>query len=190
MLSLSDVLVVTGGIGSGKSTVAKLMGPRGWAVIDADRLGHTALELARVKVAERFPEAVKSGLVSRARLADEVFPDSEALADLERITFPVIRNLLLDEIDSAQPPIAVEVSAPSFLTQFVAEKLVVDCPGETRLKRTVARGMTSSDVASRMARQPSRAGWLEIANYVIDNQAGHAELEGAVSEFDRFWRNR
>jgi dephospho-CoA kinase len=188
VLSLSDVLVVTGGIGSGKSLVTAFMAGLGWSVIDADRVGRKVLQSLHPEVAHRWPTAVTAGRVDRKRLAEIVFSDPRQLADLESLTHPGIASEIAEQSTKQQYPVAVEVSAASFLNRSDSERLVVDVERQTRWDRLLLRGMEPADIENRLASQPDRAGWLLLADYVLDNSGRIKKTESSVSSFDRFWR--
>jgi dephospho-CoA kinase len=182
-------LVVTGGIGSGKSTAVEHLSQLGWAVIDADVLGHRALALSSLIVLERFPGAANGeGGVDRVALARIVFGNPPELAALEALTHPVIEDFLQAELDTADWPVALEISAPSLADRIPARRLVIDAPKTLRVARIYGRGMEPIDLANRLAVQPARAGWLAMADYVLNNGGPARELAAALSAFDSFWR--
>ena len=106
--SAQVLLVLSGGIGSGKSTVGRRLAERGMAVIDADEVGHRVLEpdgAAFDEVAQRWPEVVSEDSIDRTALGRVVFGDAAQLRELEAITHPAIRA----EIESR--PDAVSAAA-------------------------------------------------------------------------------
>jgi len=181
-------LLLSGGIGSGKSEVGRLLVIRGACVIDADRVGHKVLDVdgeAFPTVSEAFPEAVVDGVIDRALLAREVFADPVRLRLLESLTHPAIRRRIQRMVEQCDDAI-VAVEVP-LLTDFLGagwRRIVVDVPDEIRLERLVERGMRPIDAKTRMAAQPSREEWLEAANYVIDNSGTRDDLVDAV---DALW---
>jgi dephospho-CoA kinase len=184
--------MLSGGIGSGKSTAAGILGGLGATVVSADAAAHRSLEPeggAAAAVAARWPEAVVEGRIDRQALGRLVFANPELLAELEAITHPVIRDLVMAEIrgiEAAGPPALVVVEVP-LLTEFLGpgwRRLVVDAPDELRIERLRARGMEPGEIAARMAAQPGRSEWLEAADHVIDNGADLAHL---ASECRRVW---
>lgn len=178
-------VLLTGGIGSGKSTVGRMLADRGATVIDADRVGHLVLEEeAREAVARRWPEAVEEGRLDRSALAEIVFADSAQLAELEALTHPPIARRILEMVGEVEGvavvelPVAKDLLGPGWL------RVVVDAPAEIRLARLRERGMQEERARRRMAVQPSSARWRETADVVIDNSGGLDDLERQV---DRLW---
>ena len=184
-------VVVTGGIGSGKSLVCSLLSALGTAVIDADSLGHTVLRPggeAFDQVAARWPQAVSDGRIDRSALGRIVFSDSGQLTELMAMTHPHIRARLFQEVDHyPDRPVAVEISAPSDLVMPDWPVLVVDAEPGTIRTRLRERGLREGDIRRRMDSQRSRREWLEMADLVISNRAGRdalaEEVERAAREF-------
>lgn len=185
---------LTGGIGSGKSTVSALLADRGAVVIDYDLLAREAVEVgtpALARIVERFGPGVlrPDGALDRPALGAIVFGDDEARRDLEAITHPAIGELAWAR-DEAAPagsivvhdhPLLVETGLAG-LMDFV---VVVDLPEETQLDRLVRlRGMSPEDARARIAAQASRDDRRAAADVVIDNSGTPADLAAAV---DALW---
>jgi dephospho-CoA kinase len=184
-------ILLTGGIGSGKSTAAGMLAARGAAVVSADDAAREVLEpggAAWTAVAVRWPEAVSEGKIDRRRLAEIVFGEAASLAELEAITHPEIRRVILARIELAAgaPLVVVEVPLPTDPVDRGWPVVVVDAPDETRRARLVERGMSLDDVRARMAVQPSRSEWLGAADRVLDNGGDLAALDAACG---RLWRD-
>jgi dephospho-CoA kinase len=184
-----NVWLLTGGIGSGKSTVRKMMSERGALTIDADQVGHQVLEpdgAAHDAVAARWPEVVFEGIIDRQRLADIVFNDSAELHALEAISHPAISDTLRKWVkDSDADVIVVEMSVPrDFLGVGPARTIVADVDMSTRRKRLVDKGMAIDDVNRRMANQPDRDGWVERGGWVICTDGTLQDVEDRVN---RLW---
>jgi dephospho-CoA kinase len=196
MIRCRPVLVVglTGGIGSGKSTVARLLADKGAVVIDADRLAREVVEPgteAYRRVVERFGPGVVApdGTLDRPALARIVFADPEARRDLERITHPAIGARMAERMAELSGTDAVVVLDVPLLVESgrtdVAGVIVVDCPEEVAVERLVAqRGMDPVDARRRMAAQASREERLARADFVIDNSGSPEELRAQV---ERAW---
>jgi dephospho-CoA kinase len=196
MIRCRPVLVVglTGGIGSGKSTVARLLAAKGAVVIDADALAREVVEPGTEtfrRVVERFGPGVVApdGTLDRPALARIVFADPEARRDLERITHPAIGALMAQRMaEQAATDNVVVLDVPLLVESGrsdVAGVIVVDCPEEVALERLVAqRGMDPDDARRRMAAQVGRAERLARADFVIDNAGSLAALEEQV---ERAW---
>ncbi|HEY5651339.1 MAG TPA: dephospho-CoA kinase [Acidimicrobiia bacterium] len=184
-----NVWLLTGGIGSGKSTIRKMLSERGALTIDADQVGHQVLEpggAAHDAVAARWPEVVFEGIIDRKRLADIVFHDSAELHALESISHPAISDTLRKWVkDSDAEVIVVEMSVPrDFLGVGPARTIVADVDMATRKRRLVDKGMPLDDVNRRMANQPDRNGWIERGGWVICTDGTLEDVEGRV---DRLW---
>ncbi|WP_194793108.1 dephospho-CoA kinase [Raineyella fluvialis] len=181
---------LTGGIGSGKSTVAKLFAERGALVIDADALAREVVErgsqgLAAVR--ERFGADVvrEDGSLDRAALGAVVFADPAARRDLEAITHPLIRART-QEIIAAAPvgtivvhdiPLLVEIGAGPQYHLVVA----VDVDVEERVRRLAAfRGLAAEDARARIAHQATREARLAVADAVVDNNGDPGALAAQV----------
>jgi dephospho-CoA kinase len=187
------VIGLTGGIGSGKSTVAQMLVERGAVLIDADEIAHEVLEAGRPahsQVVELFGERVvaQDGNVDRARLAAVVFNDAAALADLEAIVHPEVRSEIGSRIagESGSDHVVV-VDIPLLLEKgdpdgyHLAGVLVVDAPADIALERLVnLRRMDRSDAESRIARQATRSERIARADFVIMNTGTLDELTEMV----------
>jgi dephospho-CoA kinase len=182
-------ILLTGGIGSGKSTVGRILEGRGLRVVDADRLGHAALAPgggAFDEAAARWPQVVVDGVIDRGRLAAIVFADPEELAALEAMVHPVVvERIERISREVAEGALVVEMSVPKLIRRLGWTVVVVDAPDEVRRARLIARGMAPEDVERRMAVQPSREEWLAMADVVVDNSGGLDELGqvGTDAEF-------
>jgi dephospho-CoA kinase len=180
------VVAVTGGIGSGKTTVAKLFETLGAGLVDTDEIAH---ELTRPgaaaieRIRRRFGDEVLTaeGALDRARLRGLVFQDPAARRDLEAILHPLIRAEVGERVRANLAsyvilvvPLLIETGGYRELAQRV---LVVDCDEAMQLSRTMARsGLTEAQVRAIMATQAGRAQRLQAADDVILNEAGLAEL--------------
>jgi dephospho-CoA kinase len=174
-------VLLGGGIGSGKSAAAAFFAALGAAVLSADRAGHAVLEpggAAAAQVGARWPGVVAGGRIDRAALADLVFGDGGALAELEAITYPAIARVLTAQVAVTEARVVVvEMPLPVDLLGPGWRWVVVDAPDEVRMARLLARGMAPEDAARRMAAQPSRVAWLGRADLVVDNGGDLGHLE-------------
>ena len=183
---------LTGGIASGKSTVADELARRGALVIDADRLAREVVEPGTAelaKVAERFPGTVVDGRLDRAKLAAVVFADPHARGDLERIIHPAVRKRAA-ELEQSAPPGSVVVHVIPLLVETGQESdfdlcVVVDVDHETQLSRLLARdGMTRAEAEARISAQATREQRLAAADVVIDNSGSVTQLK---EQIDNLW---
>nr|MCW2727181.1 dephospho-CoA kinase [Aeromicrobium sp.] len=181
---------LTGGIGSGKSTVSALLVAHGAVVIDYDRLARDVVEPgspALERIAERFGPGViaADGTLDRPALGALVFTDPQALSDLNGITHPAIRDLG-DAREAAAGPDAIVVHDNPLLVEMGADTLcdvvvVVDVPVEVQVERLMTnRGMTQADARARIAAQASRDVRTGAADLVIDNTGSQDELAAIV----------
>jgi dephospho-CoA kinase len=181
---------LTGGIGSGKSTVSALLSSYGAVIIDADRIAREVVEagtegLAAV-VAEFGPGVLlPDGALDRPKLGSLVFSDPERRRALNAIVHPLVRHRS-SELEAAVGPDAVVIHdvpllAENSLAPLYDKVIVVDASPETQLDRLVRlRGMTEDEARARMAAQASREQRLAIADFVIDNEGALDALEPQV----------
>ena len=177
---------LTGGIGSGKSTVSELLAAHGAVVIDYDVLAREAVEPGSSgleAIAERFgPEVIASdGTLDRPALAAIVFADPAALADLNAITHPAIWRLAAAREAAAGPDAIVVHDNPLLVEMGAAERcdvvVVVDVPEDVQVERLVrTRAMSESEARARIAAQASRQQRTGAADLVIDNTGPMNEL--------------
>jgi dephospho-CoA kinase len=187
---------LTGGIGSGKSEVSKRLASLGAVVIDADKGAREVVEPGTpglAMIADAFGSGVlrDDGALDRAALAAIVFADPEALARLNSITHPLIRDWVSDreaEALRAAGPGAVVVHDVPLLAEGLRTSsdfdvvVVVDVSPELQLERlTGQRGMTAEQAAARVAAQATREQRLAIADIVIDNSGTIADLDQRVT---------
>jgi dephospho-CoA kinase len=183
---------LTGGIGSGKSTVSALLAERGAVILDADAVARELQRAGQPVLAamiERFGDEMltEDGELDRARLAALVFADPAALADLNALVHPAVGVELVRRIEAARGTDAVVVLDSPLLAEHprdgMAATIVVDVPIETAVERLVhQRGMTEADARARIARQISRDERLATADRVVDNSGDRAALEAQVDE--------
>jgi dephospho-CoA kinase len=184
---------LTGGIGSGKSTVAGMLEARGAVVIDADRIAREVVEPggpAYQPLIDRFgPSIVRTdGSLDRAAIAAQAFSDPEALKDLNRITHPAIseRMAALAAAQAGTDRVVVldiPLLAPATRDSYgLAGVIVVDTPVEVAVERLVAqRGLSEDDARARVAAQLSRKERRQMADVVIDNAGSRDDLTAGVA---------
>ena len=184
---------LTGGIGSGKSTVARLLAEHGALVIDADQIAREVVEPgqpALTEVAERFgPDVITTdGSLDRAALAAIVFADAVALADLNAITHPRIAARTAQLIDAAPDDAVVVYDMPLLVENDLAEGwdhvIVVEADREVRVRRLIERGLDEADIEARMSRQASDEQRRAVADVVIDNSG---DLDSLRAQVDHTW---
>ena len=186
---------LTGGIGSGKSTVAAMLMERGAVVVDADAISRQLVEPGGAALAELVTEfgpriLQADGSLSRAELAAMAFSDPRATSRLNAIMHPLIRAEAQRQI-AAQPEAGVVVYDMPLLVEtgqadLVDLVVVVDAPEDVQLDRAVRlRGLDEADVQRRMAVQASRADRLAAADVIIDNGG---DVAGTTAQVEALWR--
>lgn len=183
---------LTGGIGSGKSEVARRLAASGAVVIDADRIAREVVEpgtpgLARVVAT--FGEAVlrPDGSLDREKLGAIVFADPDKLASLNAIVHPLVGERVARAQSEADTDAIVVYDVPLLAENKLAPMydvvIVVDAPDEVRIARLAEhRGMPEQDARARIAAQASREDRLAVADIVIPNDGPLDELEARVAE--------
>ena len=187
---------LTGGIGSGKSTVARLLADRGAHVVDADVLAREVVEPGTpglAAVVEAFGEGVVTadGTLDRPALAAVVFGNADARARLDGIVHPLVRARAT-ELISALPADAVVVQDIPLLVETGQAAsfdlvLVVEADADVRVARLVERGLTDADARARIAAQATDEQRRAVADVVLDNSGTPEELTDQV---EQFWTER
>lgn len=188
-------LALTGGIGSGKSTVAAFFAERGATIIDADAISRALMEPGQkvlAEVVDTFGEDLvdETGRLDRAALANIVFNDNGARERLNSIVHPAVRAesaRLREEALAADPDHAVIIQdIPLLVETGQADQfdgvIVVDTDHDTRLQRLVdTRGMEIEDAQARIAAQATDAQRREVADWRIDNSGTLDNTEDQVA---------
>ncbi len=197
---------LTGGIGSGKSTVSGLFADRGAVIIDADAIVRDLQrsgELVFEAMVERWGQTIvqqdgdAAGELDRAAVANIVFNDDDELAALNAIVHPVVAEETQRRLDELAGSDAVVIHDIPLLVWPGGEILtsrdhsewsgiiVIDTPEETAIARVMAsRGMERDDIVARMEAQATRDERRAVADFVIDNSGDVIDLE---AEVDRCW---
>ena len=182
---------LTGGIGSGKSSAARLFQSLGAAVVDVDDISHALTRPGGAgipAILDRFGREYicADGSLNRARMRELVFKDPLAKGQLEAILHPLISQLARDQVAQARAPYVLLV-VPLLLERhgycdMVQRIAVVDCPEETQIERAMRRSQLSeSAVRAIMAAQLSRADRLARADDVLHNDGNEAQLRDQVT---------
>jgi len=192
------IVGVTGGIGSGKSTVAALFAALGAGVVDTDAIsrqltgpGGAAIPAIREKFGDDFIN--EDGSLSRTVMRERVFNHPPARKQLEAIMHGRIQDAVMAALEAATEPyvllvvpLLIEVGS---YRPILSRVLVVDCEEENQIKRASIRaGMTPTAVRAIMAAQTDRKTRLRVADDVIENNADLASLETVVRQLDRQYR--
>lgn len=184
------VLGLTGSIGMGKSTTAKLFAEAGVPVYDADAMVHRIYEGEAVPVVEAaFPGTTVDGKVDRARLSAKVVHDPEAIKRLEQIVHPMLRahhQKFLDDAERSGAPVAVVDVPLLFETggdKRVDAVVVVTTAPETQRERILARGtMTEEALDAILARQLPDAEKRQRADFVVDTSHGLDPVRARIGD--------
>jgi dephospho-CoA kinase len=185
---------LTGGIGSGKSTVADLFAAHGVPLVDTDLIAHRITAphgIAMPQIAAEFGDSfvAADGSLDRARMRTLVFSDDGARKRLEGITHPLIRAETEREQREAQGPYVIVVvpllvESGSWKTR-VNRVLTVDCSVETQISRVMSRnGFSREQVLAIIARQATREARLAAADDIIDNDNDNAPLDALKTQVD------
>lgn len=190
---------LTGGIATGKSTVARMLVARGAALVDADRIAREIVEPGQAslaRIAERFGAGViqEDGTLNRRLLGTIVFADAEERKALEAITHPAIRELMRDRIaalEAERPDRLVVADIPllyeSGLQHLYEGVMVAYVPREVQRLRLIERdGLAPEEADKRIGAQMDIEKKRQMADYVIDNSGTIADTE---AQLDRFWRS-
>ncbi len=182
---------LTGGIGSGKSTVAQMLEGYGAVILDADVFARDAVRAgsdAFLAVVQRFGEDIlgADGELDRPKLASIVFADRDALAQLEAIVHPQVRRRIAEGVEEHLDADRIVVLVNPLLIEMGTHRdcdvvVVVSAAPETQVARSVARGMAEADVRARLAAQLPLDERAQAADVLIDNEGTLEELEDEVA---------
>ena len=189
------LLGLTGGIGSGKTTVSGLLGQFGAGIIDTDQIAHQitapggiAIPLIREQFGVDFIDS--SGALKRGKMRSLVFEKPDARKVLEHITHPLIRQKTIEDAiglaNAGKPylvfviPLLIESGNWQGLLDHIA---VVDCPEETQIERVIQRSkLTREEVAKILGAQASREERLSQANTILNNDGDLAKLNAEIED--------
>ncbi len=187
---------LTGGIGSGKSTVADLFGALGVALIDTDLIAHAltatggdAIEAIRAGFGQDM--IASDGSLDRAAMRARAFADPDARRKLEAILHPMIRERVARAIEAAAPAPYAIVVVPLLVESgnwrsWLDRVLVVDCPVEVQIERVIERNaMAREQVLAILAAQAPREARLAAADDVVDNAGARDALRERVERLHR-----
>ena len=182
---------LTGGIGSGKSTVARLLADRGAVIVDADQVARDVVEPGEPAfglLVERFGADVvgPDGRLDRPKLAEIAFATPEATADLNAITHPAVGAEFLRRMTEVPADAVVVCDVPLLVESETAASrgyeyvIVVEAPRALRLDRLGGRSVGRADAEARMAKQATDEERRAIATHLVDNSGDLAHLESQV----------
>lgn len=190
MAKFKNAFVVTGTIGSGKSTFLNLLRMHGFEVVDADKISHDELEACKDEVTAKFGEQIlSSGRVDRKKLGEIVFNDKDALKWLENLLHPRIDAKIYQicsELDGKNLPYFVDI--PLYFEGLgkaeFKEVVVVYAPIKTLIERVMKRNDLSYEEAkNRVSLQMDIEKKREMADFIIDNSGNLKHLQAQTDEF-------
>ena len=184
------IVALTGGIGAGKSQVAKYFHQLGSTVFDADLLARAAIERGSAgfdEVVTTFGDVIlKDGDIDRRKLGEIIFADPTAKAKLESIVHPEVQRLF-EEAKKSLPADAIVIYEIPLLAESNSRSrfdyaITVESDEQTRTSRLKERGLASHEIVGRMAAQASREERISHCDLVIENQGDEDELLRQVEE--------
>lgn len=188
MEQLFFAIALTGGIGTGKSTVASLLKLYGFSVIDADLIAHTHLKKEQEAIVKLFGEEIlEQGEISRQKLGAIVFADAAKRATLESLLHPKIREEILREaqiLEKREVPYFIEI--PLFFEKqahyaWIPRSLLVYAPKKLQKERIMARNKLTEEAAlQRLSAQQEIETKRALATYIIENTGDLESLTRAI----------
>jgi len=184
------VVALTGGIGSGKSTVGQIFAQLGAIVIDSDQLARDVIERGSIgfnEVVAKFgDEILKNGEIDRQILASLIFKDPAKRSELEQITHPLIRKAFAKMVSSASPDSIVINQIPLLVESNHDYKfdhiITVSASERIRSERLTKRGLTNDQIKQRLGAQATDQMREDIADSVIINEKNEQELTDQVEK--------
>ena len=184
------VVALTGGIGSGKSTVGQIFAQLGAIVIDSDQLSRDVIERGNIgfnEVVAKFgDEILKNGEIDRQILASLVFKDPTKRSELEQITHPLIRKAFAKVISSASPDSIIINQIPLLVESNHDYKfdhiITISASESIRTERLIKRGLTNEQIKQRLQAQATDQMRENIADSVIFNEKSEQELTDQVEK--------
>ena len=184
------VVALTGGIGSGKSTVGQIFAQLGAIVIDSDQLARDVIERGSIgfnEVVAKFgDEILKNGEIDRQILASLIFKDPAKRSELEQITHPLIRKAFAKVVSSALPDSIVINQIPLLVESNHDYKfdhiITVSASESIRSERLIKRGLTNEQIKQRMQAQATDQMREDIADSVIVNEKSEQEITDQVEK--------
>lgn len=189
------VIALTGGIGAGKSTVARYFNELGAKVVDADQLARIAIERGSDgfdEVVTIFGESIISnGDIDRKALAKIIFNDPQAKADLEAIVHPRVQMLFTQAVAESDSSVPVIYEIPLLVETDAARKfdfvITVEADEELRISRLLSRGMYISDIKARLTNQAPPQARIDLADAVIRNNGDEDQL---LRQVENLWEGQ
>jgi len=186
------IVALTGGIGSGKTTVGSIFAALGAVVVDSDQIAREVVERGsegfNLVVAQFGDGILKNGEINRGALGELVFADHGKLSKLEAITHPLIRQAFA-KIVNESPKDSIIINQIPLLVESKNEYnfdvvITVSVSDPVRIQRLLARGLSQSQIQARLNAQASDIQRESIADHVIENSGDLAEL---TQEVEKIW---
>ncbi len=192
---MKKIIYLTGGIGTGKSTVAKMFEEFGVEVIDADKIVHEILETdqyVKDKVISIFgKDILQSGRIDRRKLGSIVFEDREKLQILENIVHPKVLEIMAKKISESQSEmVLIEIPLLFEKKMDLHPSVLVYCPKEFQMKRVKERdNLPDKEIENRLNSQIDIEEKKKLADYVIDNSGSLEETKKQVQDLLKVLQN-
>jgi dephospho-CoA kinase len=192
---MAFIVGLTGGIGSGKSTVSAMLAAKGAIIVDADAIVHELQRPGQVvfdEMVDTFGREIlqPDGTLDRAKVGDIVFTDEAKRVQLQGIVWPRVGERVRELIDSATDDDIVVLDVPLMAeatdgSRRMAQKIiVVDASEDTQIRHLGEKGVSADVAKARMAVQASREDRLKLADFVLNNDGSIDELQKQV---DAMW---
>lgn len=189
---MSKVIGITGGIGSGKSTVSRILSEKLNApILDADKISKQAMNSPEIilRIKKFFGEVIFDNpeLINREKLSNIVFSNEEKLLELNKIIHPYVMQEIakkIEELKKAHEYILMDVPLPNEDFINLSNKIIVVVANEeNRITRVMKRsGLSEADVKKRIAKQMNTENYIKLADFVIKNNGNFDELIVKVNE--------
>ncbi len=169
------IIGITGGTGCGKTTALKAIAELGGVVIDCDKVYHDLLKTDTSllsAIEKRFPQTVSANRLNRKALADIVFADSAALADLNQITHQAVKKAVIAMLNPRPNLAAIDAIAlfESGLSELCDATVAITAPESLRIPRLTARdGISQAAAQARINAQPAQEQFIEKCDYYLEN---------------------
>ncbi len=191
---MSKIIGITGGIGSGKTTVTALLSEKLNApILDADKISKQAMNSPEIilKIRKFFGEAIfdNPALINRSKLADIVFSNEAKLLELNKIIHPFVMEEIkkkVDELKKEHQYILLDVPLPNEDFINLSDRIIVVIANdENRIKRVMKRsGLSESDVKKRMKKQMPIKNYIKLADVIIKNNGSKDELINFIKQLE------
>jgi len=189
---MSKVIGITGGIGSGKSTVSGILAEKLNApILDADKISKQAMNSPEIilKIKKFFGEVIFDNpeLINREKLSNIVFSNEEKLFELNRIVHPYVMQEIAKQVDELKEKyeyVLIDLPLPNDEFIKLSDKIIVVVANEeNRIKRVMKRsGLTEENVKKRMAKQMNTENYIKLADFIIKNNGNLEELVKNINE--------